>query len=124
MDFFKTTMLTQVTQLSRQMAFDGFKNELKTDMSSIVNGNLKGTVRGLELRKKYQEVGIPDIFKLVDDIQGKPFDKVFRESALIKAAAVVLLDQQIMNYFSNRPLWISTVLLLYRADILEKRTLL
>ena len=48
-------------------------------MSSIVNSNLKGTVRGLELRKKYQEVGIPDIFKLVDDIQGKPFDKVFRE---------------------------------------------
>ena len=116
--FFKTTMLTQVTQLSRQMAFDGFKNELKTDMSSIVNGNLKGTVRGLELRKKYQEVGIPDIFKLVDDIQGKPFDKVFRESALIKAAAARFVDQQIMTPNpTNRPLWMSSPALAGTAQL-------
>ena len=87
-------------------------------MSSIVNGNLKGTVRGLELRKKYQEVGIPDIFKLVDDIQGKPFDKVFRESALIKAAAARFVDQQIMTPNpTNRPLWMSSPALAGTAQL-------
>lgn len=116
--FFKATMLTQVTQLSRQMAFNAFKNELKTDMSSIVNGNLKGTIRGMELRKKYQEVGIPDIFKLVDDIKNKPFDDVFRESLQIKAAATRFVDEQIMTPNPiNRPLWMSSPALAATAQL-------
>lgn len=110
--FFKATMLTQVTQLSRQMAFNGFKSELKKDTSSIVNGNLKGTVKGLELQRKYQQVGIPDIFKLVDDITGKPFEDTFRENNIIKAAATRFVDKIIMTPNpTNRPLWMSSPVL-------------
>ena len=72
----------------------------------------------MTLRKKYQEVGIPDIFKLVDDIQGKPFDKVFKESALIKAAAARFVDQQIMTPNpTNRPLWMSSPALAGTAQL-------
>jgi len=116
--FFKATMLTQVTQLSRQMAFNTFKNELKTDMSSIVKGNLQGTVRGLELTRKYQEVGIPNIFKLVNDIQGKPFNKVFTESSIIKAASLKYVDDFIMTPNpTNRPLWMSSPALAAAAQL-------
>ena len=116
--FFKATMLTQVTQLSRQMAFNTFRNELKKDMSSIVKGNLQGTVRGLELTKKYQEVGIPNIFKLVNDIKDKPFNQILKENSIIKAASLKYVDDIIMTPNpTNRPLWMSSPALAAAAQL-------
>jgi len=66
--FFKTTMLTQVTQLSRQMAFDSFKSELKNDIKKIRNINSE-TLEAFDIKRKYREVGIPDIISTVKNLE-------------------------------------------------------
>lgn len=115
--FFKLTMLTQVTQLSRQMGFNAFRNQLRKDIKEVLNTD-KGTVRGLELTKQYQQVGIPNFYNLVNNLKNKDVDVILRESSVIKAAATRFVDDQIMTPNpTNRPLWMSNPLWAFAAQL-------
>ena len=115
--FFKLTMLTQVTQLSRQMAFDGFRNQLRKDIKEVLNTD-KGSVRALELNRQYQQVGIPSFYNLINNLKGKSVDDIINKSPEIKSAATRFVDEQIMTPNpTNRPLWMSNPLLAFTSQL-------
>ena len=115
--FFKTTMLTQVTQLSRQMAFDSFKSELKNDIKKIRNINSE-TLEAFDIKRKYREVGIPDIISTVKNLENKPIENIIRQSPMIKQAATKYVDEIIMAPNPvNRPLWMSSPVWAFAAQL-------
>ena len=115
--FFKTTMLTQVTQLSRQMAFDSFKSELKNDIKKIRNINSE-TLEAFDIKRKYREVGIPDIISTVKNLENKPIENIIRQSPMIKQAATRYVDEIIMAPNPvNRPLWMSSPVWAFAAQL-------
>ena len=115
--FFKTTMLTQVTQLSRQMAFDSFKSELKNDIKKIRNINPE-TLEAFDIKRKYREVGIPDIISTVKNLENKPIENIIRQSPMIKQAATKYVDEIIMAPNPiNRPLWMSSPVWAFAAQL-------
>ena len=115
--FFKTTMLTQVTQLSRQMAFDSFKSELKNDIKKIRNINPE-TLEAFDIKRKYRQVGIPDIISTVKNLENKPIENIIRQSPMIKQAATKYVDEIIMAPNPvNRPLWMSSPVWAFAAQL-------
>jgi len=115
--FFKTTMLTQVTQLSRQMAFDSFKSELKNDIKKIRNINSE-TLEAFDIKRKYRQVGIPDIISTVKNLENKPIENIIRQSPMIKQAATKYVDEIIMAPNPvNRPLWMSSPVWAFAAQL-------
>ena len=115
--FFKTTMLTQVTQLSRQMAFDSFKSELKNDIKKIRNINPE-TLEAFDIKRKYREVGISDIISTVKNLENKPIENIIRQSPMIKQAATRYVDEIIMAPNPvNRPLWMSSPVWAFAAQL-------
>lgn len=115
--FFKTTMLTQVTQLSRQMAFDSFKSELKNDIKKIRNINPE-TLEAFDIKRKYRQVGIPDIISTVKNLENKPIENIIRQSPMIKQAATRYVDEIIMAPNPvNRPLWMSSPVWAFAAQL-------
>ena len=115
--FFKTTMLTQVTQLSRQMAFDSFKSELKNDIKKIRNINPE-TLEAFDIKRKYRQVGISDIISTVKNLENKPIENIIRQSPMIKQAATRYVDEIIMAPNPvNRPLWMSSPVWAFAAQL-------
>ena len=115
--FFKTTLLTQVTQLSRQMGFDSFRHELKNDIKKIRNINPE-SLEAFDIKKKYRQVGIPNIINTVKNLENKPVENIIRQSPMIKQAATRYVDEIIMSPNpTNRPLWMSNPAWAFAAQL-------
>ena len=113
--FFKATLLTQVTQFSRDIAFQAGQRQLKRDISTLTRSNVTGDVtRGDMLAKKrLAELGLVDTNMRLDDPDSEVLAWVNDETdatppALIRKAMSKFVDEIIMApNVVNRPLWMS-----------------
>ena len=113
--FFKVTLLTQVTQFSRDMAFQAAQRQMKRDITKLARSNLTGnvTIESAEAKRRLMQQGLlPKAMKLDDPnsevllwAEGKT-GPVAPE--LIRKAQSKFVDEVIMApNVVNRPLWMS-----------------
>ena len=124
--FFKATLLAQVTQFSRQMAYSAAKSQLQEDLLLVSDEMAIGepTVAGASARKRLREMGLRNIFserkKLLKEDDRQALQKVEDQSLLwakgeievapdlIRNSLAKTVDEVIMSpNVVNRPLWMS-----------------
>ena len=85
------------------MGFDSFRHELKNDIKKIRNINPE-SLEAFDIKKKYRQVGIPNIINTVKNLENKPVENIIRQSPMIKQAATRYVDEIIMAPNpTNRP---------------------
>jgi len=118
--FFKTIMLTQITQLSRDIAFQAGRKQIKEDIITVTRNKLSGSKKTkgiLQAQKRLREQGlIPENLGLKNNETIKESESVkWAEGnvqgvppVLIRKALSKFVDETIMAPNSvNRPLWMS-----------------
>ena len=107
--FFRTTMLTTVTQISRDMAFQAARMQMRNDLK-IINkydrGGRKKTKEYLDSKRRLMEQGI--INPNSEVVQDWALDPTQSDPPIIGKAMSKTVDEFIMAPNAvNRPLWMS-----------------
>ena len=113
--FFKTILLTQITQFSRDIAFQAGQRQLKRDITSLVTSDITGdvTVGDVQARKRLAELGLIKQNMRLDDPNSEILAWANDEAGpvppeLIRKAMSKFVDEIIMApNVVNRPLWMS-----------------
>ena len=113
--FFKTILLTQITQFSRDIAFQAGQRQLKRDITSLVTSDITGdvTVGDVQARKRLAELGLIKQNMRLDDPNSEILAWANDEAGpvppvLIRRAMSKFVDEIIMApNVVNRPLWMS-----------------
>ena len=113
--FFKTILLTQITQFSRDIAFQAGQQQLKRDITSLVTSDITGdiTVGDVQARKRLAELGLIKQNMRLDDPDSEVIAWANDEAGpvppeLIRKAMSKFVDEIIMApNVVNRPLWMS-----------------
>ena len=113
--FFKTILLTQITQFSRDIAFQAGQRQLKRDITSLVTSDITGdvTVGDVQARKRLAELGLIKQNMKLDDPNSEVLAWANDEAGpvppeLIRKAMSKFVDEIIMApNVVNRPLWMS-----------------
>ena len=113
--FFKTILLTQITQFSRDIAFQAGQRQLKRDITSLVTSDITGdvTVGDVQARKRLAELGLIKQNMKLDDPNSEVIAWANDEAGpippeLIRKAMSKFVDEIIMApNVVNRPLWMS-----------------
>ena len=113
--FFKTILLTQITQFSRDIAFQAGQRQLKRDISTLTRSNITGDVtRGdMQAKKRLAELGLVDTNMRLEDSDSEVLAWLNDETgatppALIRKAMSKFVDEIIMApNVVNRPMWMS-----------------
>ena len=107
--FFKTTLLTLVTQISRDMAFQAARVQMKDDLKTvrIAEGTDGKKTRGyLDARKRLLEQGIVNPMGV--NVQDWAMGKTATDPQIIRKAMSKTVDEFIMSPNAvNRPLWMN-----------------
>ena len=109
--FFRLIMLTQITQFSRDIAFQSGLRQTRQDMLDVIQGNSAGRLNESQrkAKKRLLEIGLveqnfnnPEVVNWLEGpIGGKP-------PLIIRKAMSKLVDEVIMApNVINRPLWMS-----------------
>ena len=109
--FFRLIMLTQITQFSRDIAFQGGMRQARQDMLEVLRGKASGklTQSQVKAEKRLLEMGLVDqnfntpemVAWLEGPIGGKP--PLIMRKALSKLVDEVIMAPNVIN----RPLWMS-----------------
>jgi len=109
--FFRFIMLTQITQLSRDMAFQAGMRQSRQDMLDVLQGKVSGKLnRGqIKAEKRLLEMGLVEqnfntpemVAWLEGPIGGKP--PIIMRKALSKFVDEIIMAPNVVN----RPLWMS-----------------
>jgi len=113
--FFKAILLTQITQFSRDIAFQAGQRQLKRDITSLVTSDITGdvTVGDVQARKRLAELGLIKQNMRLDDPNSEVLAWANDETGpvppeLIRKAMSKFVDEIIMApNVVNRPLWMS-----------------
>jgi hypothetical protein len=113
--FFKTILLTQITQFSRDIAFQAGQRQLKRDITSVVKSDISGeeTIGDIKAKKRLAELGLikqnmeldnPDseVLAWANDKAG-PVPPVLIRRAMSKFVDEIIMAPNVVN----RPLWMS-----------------
>lgn len=114
--FFKLTLLTQLTQLSRDIAADAGRRALRYDLQQVYNARDKGekTRASVDSQRRLNKVGINNIFypenkKILEEWVAGKYDKdPQNEPQLIRLAQSKMINDAIMAPdATKKPLWMS-----------------
>ena len=113
--FFKITLLTQITQFSRDMAFQAAQRQMKRDITKLARSDLTGNVTRevLEAKRRLMQQGLLPKAMRLDDPNSEVLQWAEDKAGpvppeLIRKAMSKFVDEIIMHpNVVNRPLWMS-----------------